>query len=63
MEVQKAEILAILQSLDVQEVSGRLLDADVARKETARQDYVHLARMEEICFRQKSRCLWLKEGD
>ncbi|XP_028083014.1 uncharacterized protein LOC114284309 [Camellia sinensis] len=63
VEVQKAEVVAILQCLDAQEVSGSLLDADAVRRDVARHDYVRLARMEETCFRQKARCLWLKEGD
>lgn len=54
VEVQKAEVVAILQSLDAQEVSGSLLEADVVRRDAARQDYVRLARMEKTCFRQKS---------
>lgn len=50
VEVEKAEVVSILRSLDVQEVSSRLLEADVARREAARQDYVRLACMEEICL-------------
>ncbi|CAL5335747.1 unnamed protein product [Camellia sinensis] len=63
LEGQKAEVVSLLQSLDELEANGGLLLDDIARREAARQDFVRISRMEEVSFRQKSRCLWLKDGD
>ncbi|CAL5390518.1 unnamed protein product [Camellia sinensis] len=60
---QKAEVVSLLQSLDELEANGGLLPDDIARREDARQDFVCISRMEEVSFKQKSRCLWLKDGD
>ncbi|CAL5392939.1 unnamed protein product [Camellia sinensis] len=63
LEGQKAEVVSLLQSLDELEANGGLLLDDIARREATRQDFVRISRMEEVSFRQKSRCLWLKDGD
>ena len=36
---------------------------DLIRRDQARMDFGRVACMEEISFRQKSRCLWLQERD
>ncbi|XP_028087092.1 uncharacterized protein LOC114287836 [Camellia sinensis] len=63
LQTQKVLILTVLQGLDEKDDRGILFEEDMARQDTARKDFGHVARMEEISFRQKSRCLWLKDGD
>ncbi|CAL5401981.1 unnamed protein product [Camellia sinensis] len=63
LEGQKVAVLSLLHSLDELEVQDELSPEAGIRKEAARQDFVRISRMEEVCFRQKSRCLWLKDGD
>ncbi|KAL7179908.1 hypothetical protein ACSBR1_043165 [Camellia fascicularis] len=48
LEVQKAEVMALLHSLDKLEAHGGLLANDVVRKEVARQDYVRIPRMKGV---------------
>lgn len=63
LEAQKADTLSVIQELDGKEAEGGLSEADLVRRDGARKEYGHIAHMEEISFRQKSRCLWLKDGD
>lgn len=63
LEGQKATVVSLFKSLDELEVQGGLSIDDGVRKEAARYDFVHISRLEEVCFRQKSGCLWLKDGD
>lgn len=63
LEVQKANVFAVLQELDVIESEGVLSAADLRRRDDVRKEFGQIARMKEISFRQKSRCLWLKDED
>ncbi|GMP71230.1 hypothetical protein CsSME_00029724 [Camellia sinensis var. sinensis] len=63
VKVQKANILAVLHGLDEKETEGSFSMADAICRVGAWKDYAHVARMEEISYRQKSKCLWLKDGD
>ena len=63
LKSQKEVTLAIINEVDRGEEAGRVSPLDVVRREKARADFSRLVAMEEISFRQKSRCLWLKEGD
>ena len=38
-------------------------EGDVVRREEARANFIKSERMEEISYRQMSRCLWLRKGD
>ncbi|XP_028067083.1 uncharacterized protein LOC114269911 [Camellia sinensis] len=49
--------------LDEKEGAGVLSAVDMSIRVEVRKEFGHLAHMEEIGFRQKSRCLWLKDGD
>ncbi|XP_028070906.1 uncharacterized protein LOC114273346 [Camellia sinensis] len=60
--VQKTNILLVLQGLDDKEIKGAFSEEDVVSKDVAHRDFARIARMEEISFQQKSRCL-LKDGD
>ncbi|XP_028076024.1 uncharacterized protein LOC114278181 [Camellia sinensis] len=60
---QKARVLEALQVLEEKQGGEGLSEADVVRREEVRQEFGHIAHMKEISFRQKSRCLWLKDGD
>lgn len=63
LEGQRQAVVSLLSSWDELEAEGGLSLDDVARKEAARQDYVRISCLEEVSFRQRSRCLWLKDGD
>ncbi|XP_028125321.1 uncharacterized protein LOC114322240 [Camellia sinensis] len=63
LEDQKAKVVYALKVLDERKGAGVLSAADMSIREEVRKEFGHLARMEEISFRQKSRCLWLKDGD
>ncbi|XP_028074729.1 uncharacterized protein LOC114277101 [Camellia sinensis] len=63
LEVQKASTLSILQEWDEKEERTGLSTDDVVCREGAQKDYGRIARMKDISYRQKSRCLWLKDGD
>lgn len=56
LQTQKANILTILQGLDEKEDRGTLSEEDMARQDGARKEFGKMARMEDISFRQKSRC-------
>lgn len=63
LDTQKANLLVVLQELDAKEVAGSLTTEELAVREGLRQEYGQVAHMEEISYRQRSRCLWLKDGD
>ena len=63
LETKKAKALAVIEEVGELEVRGLMGGPDELRREEARVEYIKIARMEETCVRQISRCLWLKEGD
>ena len=63
LKTKREDALNIINEVDMQEEGGRASQEDILRREIARTEYGRVACMEEISFRQKSRCLWLKEGD
>lgn len=50
-------------SLEEKEVQGLLSEEDRTRKLGVVSELENLALMEKISWRQKSRVMWLKEGD
>ena len=63
LDDKKAKALVAIEEMGRLEVEGKLEEGDVGRMKEARADFLKIARMEEVSYRQKSRCLWLKEGD
>lgn len=59
----KANILEEIQHLDRKEELGPLEEEDVLRRLALKEDFVRKVREEEIKWKQRSRCQWLKEGD
>jgi hypothetical protein len=61
--VQKNTLLAGLRELDVMADSRPLSAEEKGKREQLTRDLEKVILMAEICWRQKSRALWLKEGD
>ncbi|XP_030963792.1 uncharacterized protein LOC115984952 [Quercus lobata] len=60
---KKTHLLETLKSLDVKEGEIGLSEAEICERAVMRSEVENLLSMEEISWRQKSRMLWLKEGD
>ena len=60
---RKKCLLVELLNLDLREGMQSLLSADSARRVEIKVDIEYLASLEEIAWRQKSKALYLKEGD
>ena len=63
MKMQKAQLLEDIQNLDKKEEMGRLTDEEAGRRLSLKEEFQRTLREEEIMWRQRLRCKWLKEGD
>ena len=60
---KKSQLLETLKLLDAKEGEFGLSDAKSCERAVARSEVENLLSLEEISWRQKSRMLWIKEGD
>ncbi|KAK4581675.1 hypothetical protein RGQ29_025026 [Quercus rubra] len=60
---KKSQLLETLKLLDAKEGEFGLSDAESCERAVARSEVENLLSLEEISWRQKSRMLWIKEGD
>jgi hypothetical protein len=63
VEVRKKALLEEIQTLDGLKEERELAANERARIEKAKNDLAEVALMQKINWRQKSRAIWLKEGD
>ena len=60
---KKKQLLEALTLLDAKEGEFGLFDAEACERVVVRSEVENLLSLEEISWRQKSRMLWIKEGD
>ena len=63
MRTKKFDFLSIINALDAKEESDGLSSDESLQRKVARDEWAKLTLMEEISWRQKSRVLWLREGN
>ena len=61
--IKRQQLECKLQFLDGKESESSLSDEERLRREECKIELEKVAHMEEVSWRQKSRVLWLKEGD
>ena len=60
---KKTQLLETLKLLDAKEGEFGLSDLETCERDVVRSEVENLLSLEEISWRQKSRMLWIKEGD
>ncbi|XP_015166235.1 uncharacterized protein [Solanum tuberosum] len=63
LKAKKADILYQISSLDTIQEQRLLSEDELLLKASLKMEYEEVAKNEEISWRQKSRILWLKQGD
>ena len=51
LDTRRASVLAAIEEVDREEVEGRLGEADVRHRAEAREEFIKIARLEEISYR------------
>jgi len=63
IRLRKYKLLDSVNALDMKEESNGLSSDEIDQRREAREELARVLHMKEISWRQKSRALWLREGD